>query len=691
MENNLFSEHQIKFMYSDPIFLRFVNDYFSSFSIQNLDLGMKMQNTVEMSETDKYIYIRIILSNLGELRQVLSEIEKSLSYAYKDSVQTFDGEIHGHLQVQQYLRIKTQIRYPKEYPCKIKRRTLVTPENIFLIYIIDYVVSLLNFFAKELRNYIGTTCSTEKTLIDEYKRVFRAFTRKNYFRECLISLETIKKKYKNEFPDSTLNLIKIRAAKGKIRNYQAYKKFFDWYWEYKQGMLRLDSLKTLRILRYSADFCNRLFELWCLYSIKEIFVREFGMILISERNIMDVGNQSVFTLKAVNDGIVEIYYQKGAKLYWDEDAEPVWKYINSEGKKKRLVGIPDISIKYSAVESSLVMIDLKNRMRTAGNNSEEIYKMIGYFANFDNMFKRICSERIKKQAILIYRNDDDAFSEQLISDNDNLLNIYSVSPTTDEKLNLMQFKEICQCILDTQGIDGKTSEVLGSYKKEKVNIAINEDTYDEDRAIYQLSERNHEVISKLFAVGDLAEELPKQMELLRQNYFPHIWENMSQKTKEILAMADCLFSGIKECENADYAPICLEYCRGLEVQLNQLIFEPFRNSHNISNLARQNRFYDKMKETREMTLGECVFFLEKCMHRRYPMVELKQYIDSVVFDSNVFYSVAVPIMREINTNIRRLSAHTTIMTYADLVNTRQKILGIGYINLFYQLLDQRQQ
>ena len=55
---------------------------------------------------------------------------------------------------------------------------------------------------------------------------------------------------------------------------------------------------------------------------------------------------------------------------------------------------------------------------------------------------------------------------------------------------------------------------------------------------------------------------------------------------------------MKECESADYAPICLEYCRGLEVQLNQLIFEPFRNSHNISNLVRRNRFYDKMQETR---------------------------------------------------------------------------------------------
>ena len=689
MENNLFSEHQIEFMYSDPMFFRFVNDYFSSFSIQSSNFGMEMKNTDEMSETDMHIYIRIILANLAELRQMISEIEKSLSYTYKDSVQTFDGEIHGHLQVQRYLQLKTQIKYPKEYPCQIKKRTSVTPENIFLIYIVDYVIRLLDFFAKVLRNYIGNTYSTEKTLIDEYRRAFHAFSRKNYFRECALSLENIRKQYGDEFPANLLNLIKIRAAKGKIRNYQSYEKIFDWYWKYKQGTIEFDLLKTLRILRYSDDFCNRLFELWCLYSIKETFIKEFGMTLISERNIMDVGNQSVFTLKATNDGIVEIFYQKGAKLYWDEEAEPVWKYIDLEGKKKRLVGIPDISVKYSARTNSLVMIDLKNRIRTAGSNSEEIYKMIGYFSNFDNMFKRMYSESIKKQAILIYRNDYDAFSECLVSDTNNLLNTYSVCPTTKAKLNLLQFKAICQCILDTQGIDGKTSEVLGNYKKEKANISTMAKEDDEDNIIYTLSERNHKVISNLFSFGELAEELPKQMELLCQNYFPHIWNTMSEKTKEILAMADCLFSGMKECESADYAPICLEYCRGLEVQLNQLIFEPFRNSHNISNLVRRNRFYDKMQETREMTLGECVFFLEKCIHRNYPMIELKQYIDNIVHDSNIFFSVAVPIMKEINVNIRRLSAHTTIMTYDELVSTRQKILGIGYLNLFYQLLDQR--
>lgn len=188
------------------------------------------------------------------------------------------------------------------------------------------------------------------------------------------------------------------------------------------------------------------------------------------------------------------------------------------------------------------MIDLKNRVRSAGNNSEEIYKMIGYFTNFENMFSNVYSSEIKKQAILIYRNDHTPFSEQLVSDNNDLLNIYSVSPSSKDNLNINQFKLICQCVLDTQGIDGKTSEVLGSYKKEKEKISSMLNDGNEDNIIYQISEKNHKIIKNLFSFGELAEELPKQTELLKQNYFPHIWDDMSQKQRNI-GDGRCLFSG----------------------------------------------------------------------------------------------------------------------------------------------------
>lgn len=688
MDNNLFNEKQIEYMYSNPSFFRFVNEFFSTYSLTSQNMDMKI-DAGSLTDSDLNIYIRIILSNLSEFRKMLSSIEKSLSYMYKDKIQTFDGEIHGHLRVQKYLQTKTQVRYPKEYPCLIKERTSATPENIFLIFIVDYLIHLLDRFDKRLRQYGGNLYLSEKNLIDEYKRILTSFERKTYFKDCLIEVRKILKEYGNEFSETLVNEIKIRSLKGKIRNYQAYEQIFNWYWRYRQGSIVLDSNKTMQMIRYSDDFSNRLFELWCLFSIKETFVNEFGMNIISERNIMDVGSKSVFTLQTNTGGIVDIFYQRGASLYWSDQIEPRWKYIGNDSKQKRLVGIPDISIKYQAETNTLVMIDLKNRIRSSGNNSEEIYKMIGYFDNFRNMFQEKYSSDIKKQAILIFRNDISPFSERLMSEHDLLLNTYSVSPSQKDILNVEQFKEICQCILDSQGIDGKTSSVYGNYQKEKEKLSEAFDESNEDERFYTLSDRNHAIICNMFSFGELQEELPKQMELLRQNYFPHIWDEMALKTKEILAMADCLFSGMKECEGADYAPICLEYCRGMEVQLNQLIFQPFRSSHDVSLLARRNRLYEKMQENREMTLGECVFFLDKCTHRAHPMTELKTFIDGFVKNPNIFYSEVVSMMRDINTNIRRLSAHTTIMTYDELVNTRQQILGIGYMNIFYQMLDKR--
>lgn len=58
--------------------------------------------------------------------------------------------------------------------------------------------------------------------------------------------------------------------------------------------------------------------------------------------------------------------------------------------------------------------------------------------------------------------------------------------------------------------------------------------------------------------------------------------------------------------------------------MNELIFDPFKATSNVNLLAQRNYFYDKLKESRDMTLGECVFLLDKCSHRTYPMVELRR-------------------------------------------------------------------
>lgn len=685
MNNNLFSDKQIEYLYSDSGFLSFINQYFSSFSteMQNIDYSI---SSGEVNEIDLEIYLRIVLANIETLHTLISDLENCLSMSQVDREVVFAGEIQGRLNVGKYTKNIAQARFPKEYPCVVKSRTYASPENIYVIFIINNVLRMLDEFKRFLLNK-GNADFSELALIKGHFRTFKVFSKKAYFKECQDSANQLMKSYGDYYPDDLQNLIASRIHKGKIRNSHIYKQIFDWYNTYKYGSVLELSTQKLSVLRYSDDFANRLFELWCLYCIKETFVSSFDAVLIEEKNVMNVGDSFVYKLSVPTGGTMEIYYQKGANLYWTTEDELIWKYIE-DGSGRVLRGIPDISIRYTAKEDALVMIDIKNRVRTAGANSEEIYKMIGYFGNFKTAFEERFSKSVKKQGALVFRNDFTPSDEYLESSNGYRLMTISAGISDNLEINTNQFKKLCKYVLDVQGIDGTTSEIMGSFSQAQKMIGSSIDS-ESDEYIFELNEKNHATIQQLFSCGDLAQQLPEYKDKLEADHFPHIWNSLSEKTQDILAMAECLYSGVSACETADYAPICLEYCRALEVEMNELIFGPFRATSNVNLLAQRNHFYDKLKESRDMTLGECVFLLNKCSHRSYPLIELRRKIQHDIKHNAKLLSDAVDIMRNLNETVRRLSAHTTVMTYDDLVMTRQHVLGIGNLNLFYVLRDSR--
>lgn len=685
MDNNLFSDKQIEYLYSDGGFLSFINQYFSSFSTQMQNIDYSIRNA-EINAIDLEIYLRIVLANIETLHTLISDLESYLSMSQVDREVVFAGEIQGRLNVGKYTKNIAQARFPKEYPCVVKSRTYASPENIYVIFIINNVLKMLDEFKRFLLSK-GNAAFSELASIEHHFRAFKVFSKKAYFKECQDSANQIMKSYGDHYPDDLRNLIVSRIHKGKIRNSHIYKQIFDWYNTYKYGSVLELSTQKLSVLRYSDDFANRLFELWCLYSIKETFVSSFDAVLIEEKNIMDVGDGFVYKLSVPTGGVLEIYYQKGASLYWDTEDELIWKYIK-DGGSRGLRGIPDISIRYIAKEDALVMIDIKNRVRTAGANSEEIYKMIGYFGNFKKAFEERFSKGVKKQGALIIRNDLIPSDEYLESDSGYRLMTISAGISDNQEINTSQFKKLCKYVLDVQGIDGTTSEIMGSFSQAQKKIGSSIDP-ESDEYIFELNERNHATIQQLFSYGDLAQQLPRYKDKLETDHFPHVWNSLSVKTQDILAMAECLYSGVSDCETADYAPICLEYCRALEVEMNELIFGPFKAASNVNSLAQRNYFYDKLKKPRDMTLGECVYLLDKCSHRTYPLVELRRKIQHDIKHNAKLLGDVVDILRDLNETIRRLSAHTTVMTYDDLVVTRQRVLGIGNPNLFYVLRDSR--
>lgn len=481
MDHNLFTDKQIEYLYSDSGFLTFINRYFSSFStyIQEIDYKTEFSN---INHADWEIYLRIILANIETLHTFISDLESCLSMAHADKEETYTCHIQGRLNAAKFTKSLAQRKFPKNYPCVVKAKTYVTPENVYVIFIIKNILETLDGFKRFLKAKGNTVIYSELSLIENHLKAFRIFSAKAYFKECQQPAEQIKKSYGVDFPLEYINRIHNRIQKRKIRNSLNYQKIFDWYKNFTQGSFVESNATKLNILRYSNDFANKLFELWCLYSIKQTFISEFNATLIEENNIMGASDEYIFKLFVPTGGILEIYYQKGSRLYWQTNEELIWKY-HKNGQLKGLKGIPDISIRYLSKEDSLIMIDVKNRVRNLGANTEEIYKMIGYFTNFRKAFEERYSKNVKKQGALIFRNDWNAFDELLESENSYKLMTLSAGIGEQPTVNLLQFKKLCKFILDVQGIDGATSEIMGSFSQAQKNNGIYADA-NSDEYIY---------------------------------------------------------------------------------------------------------------------------------------------------------------------------------------------------------------
>lgn len=323
-------------------------------------------------------------------------------------------------------------------------------------------------------------------------------------------------------------------------------------------------------------------------------------------------------------------------------------------------------------------------------------KIIGYFLNFGEYLNAKYNDKYRNQAVLIFRNDEDAFSEKLESDSGERILSVSTGVGEEESINTTQFETICKYILDVQGYVGTKSQTITSCNREmdehrnRYDEAIKKGNEKEaEDIIYDIEQQNHSIVKDMFSVGDLKDSLEQKCDELQINHFPHIWSDIDNDALQTLAMAECLFAGLAPCSSADYAPVCLEYCRALEIQLNSTIFTPFKNSVDIVNLAKNNRNYEKLTNNRELTLGECIYVLEKCNATHYATTELYYFIKTNIKYYQKLFASCTDSLKQINISVRRKAAHTTLMNYDELLEARQKVLGIGNVNVMYTLLDKR--
>ena len=180
MDNNLFSDVQLRSLYGDKNFLEFISEYYSSYTVKDIAISGMMSD--EQVEQFWKIYIRILLANINDVMEAIGRIEKNISFSYEEVNVKVAGSIKGRLRINDYVKNKSMVRMPKEYPCVVKEKTFQTVENEYLVFIIGQIVlRMLSLLEDAEKNGKLLGQETEIRMLNDTIDYFSALLRKQPF------------------------------------------------------------------------------------------------------------------------------------------------------------------------------------------------------------------------------------------------------------------------------------------------------------------------------------------------------------------------------------------------------------------------------------------------------------------------------------------------------------------------------
>ena len=192
-----------------------------------------------------------------------------------------------------------------------------------------------------------------------------------------------------------------RLRKRQTGNEPAYSQFLEWHMQWlfdasRSNPDQLESFVNLLLAFPPGEFFeDRVFEIWCLHQVIELFRRCGAVILEGPRPL---------SLRSEH-AICEMTYENYQFQVWFQKALPIasarWEYLHS---RKPLTGIPDITV--IGEDGRRLLIDAKRRVVRTQTRSEETYKMLGYLENYRELFVSG-----KFWAALCFLSDDDLFTE----------------------------------------------------------------------------------------------------------------------------------------------------------------------------------------------------------------------------------------------------------------------------------------
>ncbi|WP_252106995.1 MULTISPECIES: hypothetical protein [unclassified Halomonas] len=389
--------------------LPLLSTYFSGESVEiaNVNIPAGQDSDDESLKFVDQIRFRHAIASCTSLIPIVHKIEGQVSNLTDTLRKETKGEIRGRLDIQRYMarRISTKT-WPRTYPVLVTTTKPNTPENRLVVQLFRILLSRLHTNTHPL-NYseskLGQSCRNwirARLRSEPWVDVSGSSSIQRLFLEA--SRRTARRQTGNDY--SYLELIKF------IKDWKLLGE------DIAGGPSSNHFINSMFAFPTDQSFMDRIYEIWCIRQIGQALTTLGATLLDGPHALYQNRKYPIYDFELEGDRI-RVFFQRSLP---HENAR--WAYTSTSAKIR---AIPDIIV--IANEVHYIIFDAKNRLVTGSTRSEETYKMLGYFENFNSILKG------KSNWGVLAFTSNDLFRRTLVSDNGRRLELISAHPKNPTK------------------------------------------------------------------------------------------------------------------------------------------------------------------------------------------------------------------------------------------------------------------
>ena len=642
-----------------------VATYFASASLRAAAVELQPRQ-LKRSDLEFHDYLRlaIVLPAGARLCVDLGKIALAPAIEQEMTVRIERGQLSGPIDPAAHSRRVGQRSNPRLFPVRRLSVHHLTAENIVAA---SAALALLG----ELQQLVGRTrlpgSSSEGRLATQVLDALQGALASS----PLAGLTGQAVDLSSEAMAGLLTQVDERWRGRRISN-RAYTDIARWVAAYRHRRLRPEGL--LESIAYGEEFDNRLFEIFVLFCVRT-GLEQLGFACTEARPLHLAPPQPVMEFSHPDGSAsLDVFFQRADGVVWTPSCPREWPDI---------MGIPDLIISARSAINPVVLIDAKNRERgdaasTDGvedeprvgrhATSEELHKMLGYFANFSRR------TRVGKRGPvggLIFRARSGSTDTWLAkSDKGGLLGTVAIDPL-DEQIAAPTgpARRFMEPLLRAAGLFG--GERPDGWQADADLQALHATLPDEQSEAAQ-AEREAAIHAWTRAnYGSDSTRVATTEALLERHVLGEPWHQLTEEEHRFLATAEIFWEDHAGTVGMDFGPVIIEIAKTFESLAGRRLIEPFRawadaNGREVGQVA---TIGDVRAEL------ERVSRLQRESSRPRGARSLADYLETSG-QRQVAIDVLLPVLSRLNV-VRREAAHPHSVTNRVAAECRSWTLGIG--------------